>query len=418
MRVAVALLAVLGTAATATAGVEVHGYAKVQASMVLFRDDDLGSLLAGSPANDAQLDLRFDTDWRRSKWDLNIAAEFLAIDGDLVRAAHSVPGDELAALVLGVPDPTDDTQWFDLTYIFKNSGSSLVYGRFDRLSVGYTGNRFVARLGRQALSWGDGLVFQVFDLFNPFPPTVIDTDYKPGVDMLSTQWLLSGGGDVQAVVVPRREGGGQPLAADQSTFAAKWLHLVGGSEIVAVGARHYGDDIVGAGASTNFGGGVLRGDATYTDLAEGEGVFSFLVNLDHSWVVGGHNAYGFVEFFYNGFGVKDLDQGVDSLPPSLLARLIRGELFNLGRDELAVGLQYQWTPLFSIEPTVIVNLDDGSSMLLFHLGFSWRENLRLDGGVQIGFGARGTEYGGVPVVPQPVYVAPGSLVWFRVSRYF
>ena len=34
------------------------------------------------------------------------------------------------------------------------------------------------------MSWGNGLVFQPMDLFNPFTPTAVDRDYKPGNDLL------------------------------------------------------------------------------------------------------------------------------------------------------------------------------------------------------------------------------------------
>jgi hypothetical protein len=418
MRIVGALLAVLATAFTAGAAPEVHGHAKLQLSYRLFRDDDLNSMLAGSPAGDGQLDLRLNTRWRRSRWDLKIDTQLLALDGDSVRAANSTPAGGLAEILLGVPNPSDDTQWFDLSQTFTSSGSSLVFGRFDRFSVGYTGNRFVARLGRQALSWGGGLVFQVLDLFNPFSPTVIDTDYKPGADMLSTQWLLPGGDDLQAVVVPRRAGSGEPVAADQSSLAVRWHHFAGGIEVVLMGARHYDDDIAGAGASFNVAGGILRVNATYTDLADGDGANSLLVNLDHSWVLGGRNAYGFAEYFRNGFGVGDLGRGISSLPPSLLDRLARGELFNLGRNELAVGFHLEWTPLLTFEPTVLLNLDDGSSMLIFHLRYDWLENFKLDAGLQAGLGPRGTEYGGVPVGLQSAYAAPGRLVWLRLCRSF
>ena len=51
----------------------------------------------------------------------------------------------------------------------KNKNASLV--RLDRISIGYTGEKTVLRFGRQAISWGNGLLFTPMDIFNPFDPT-------------------------------------------------------------------------------------------------------------------------------------------------------------------------------------------------------------------------------------------------------
>jgi hypothetical protein len=418
-RAAAVLLAFMSTAPPAVAGaLEVHGRVKLQSSLRLFRHGDLGALIAGSHPIDGLLDLRLDTTWREARWDLTVNTEVTALDGDSVAVLHSPLTDGFGGFLLGLPPPEDDHRWFDFSHTFSSTDNRLVLGRFDRLSVGYTGDRFVMRLGRQALSWGGGLVFQVLDLFNPFPPNVIDTDYKPGTDMLTTQWLLAGGDDLQAIVVPRRAGPGRGVTADESSMAVKWHHFAGSTELELMGARHYGDTIGGAGASGNLAGGVWRANLTVTSLSSGALVTSLLANLDHSWVWGGRNAYGFAEYFRSGFGVTSLDRDVGTLPAPLLDRLARGELFNLGRDELATGLQFQWTPRLTLDPTVIVNLDDRSSMLLLKVGFDWLQNVKLDAGVQVGEGPHGTEYGGVHDSVTGAFLAPGQLLWVKLSRYF
>jgi len=413
----VAVLAIL-LLANPGAAAEVHGHAKLQSSLRHFRADDLGALLAGSNAEDLKLDLRLDTVWRRERWDMTVNTELVAFDGDSVAASSNPLDAELGGFLLGVPQPADDHEWLHLSHTFSSSGSRLVFGRLDRLSVGYTGDRFVARLGRQALSWGNGLVFQVLDLFNPFPPTVIDTDYKPGTDMLSTQWLFANGDDLQAIVVPRRPVRGRDVSADASSLAVKWHHFAGSTEIELMGAAHYDDTIAGIGASGNLAGGVWRVNVAHAALAGGGNTTSFLANLDHSWVWGGRNAYTFVEVFRNGYGVTNLDRDFTALSPALFSRLERGELFNLGRDELAAGLQIEWTPRLKVEPTVIVNLDDRSAMLVSRVTFDWLQNVTLDAGLQAPVGPRGTEYGGVPLRILGLYAGPGSLVWIRVARYF
>jgi len=416
VRVAALLLAALLATATGAAGeLELHGHAKLQGSLRLFDDDELGAAAAGSRVEDATFDLRLNTEWRSTHWDLTVDSQLLSVLGDSPGAAAEIGAEAAGLLGLAVP-ASDPHRWLDLEHTFSSTDSRLICGSFERLSVGFTGNHFVARLGRQALSWGGGLVFQVFDLFNPFAPTAIDTDYKPGTDMLSTQWLLDSGGDVQAIVVPRRPAPGQGLATDASSAALKWHQFTGALEVEFLGARHYDDTVVGAGASGNLAGGVWRVNGTYTRLTGGSGETSLVANFSRSWVWGERNTNAFVELFRSGFGVTDLDRDMTSLPAPLLDRLGRGELFSLGREELAAGIELEWTPLLVLEPTLLVNLDDRSSMLLLAMSYDWRQSLALDAGVQLGFGPRGTEYGGVPA--GSLYASPGRLVWIRLSRYF
>jgi hypothetical protein len=416
-RVWLAALFILA-ATESVAAWDVHGHAKLQSSLLLFRDDDLAAQVTGERAADQTLDLRLNTVYRTARWDLTLNSELLGLTGDSVRARHDPSLGGLGGLLLGLPDPSDAQQWFDLSRSFTDRDSRLLFGRLDRCSVGYTGDRLVLRLGRQALSWGDGLVFQVLDLFNPFAPTAVDTEYKPGSDMLSSQWLLAGGDDVQAIVVPRRPARGAALASADSSLAVKWHHFAGATQLDLLAARHYDDTVAGVGVSGNLGGGVWRLDVAYTSLRSGGSATSLVANSDHSWVWAGRNAYGFLEYFRNGFGVSSVDRGVAGLPAPLVQRLTRGELFSLGRNELAAGLRYEWTPRFTVDPTLIFNLDDHSALWLLHCRFDWLQNFQLDAGAQAGQGPRGTEYGGVPLDEAGLFVAPGRRIWVRVSRYF
>jgi len=261
-------------------------------------------------------------------------------------------------------------------------------------------------------------VFQTLDLFDPFPPNVLDVDYKPGRDMLTTQWLLAGGDDVQAIVAPGREQRGQPLTEAQSSVAAKWHHFTGGgAELDVLAARHDGDTVVGGGVSHSLVGGVWRIDLSNTQLAARH-VTSLLANFDHAWTPGGRSLYGFGEYFYNGFGLAGTGPGPVEIDPALAVRLARGDVFSLGRHELAAGVRFEWTPLLTLSPTAIVNLRDGSTFALVQLQYGWRQNLVVYAGVQAGLGPAGTEYGGVAADQLPGRLSPGTRVWLRLARYF
>jgi hypothetical protein len=417
----IALLAfALGLAFTAPAAAEwkLQGYAKYQFSLQSFAPDDVQAIVAEQHLSLNYADFRINSSYTHSRWNFVAQGQLIFLQGNALEPLNDPLLQDIASFLPGVQKYSDIHQWFDLTHTFSSGGSHLFIGRLDRGFVRYTGDRLVLGLGRQALSWGDGLVFQVFDLFNPFPPNAVDMEYKPGTDMITGQLLATGGDDLQGVIVPRRMNRSQPLTASESSFALKWHHLMGGSELQFLGALHYDDSIAGIGFTHNLAGGVVRFDVTGTFLDHGGHVTSFLVNMDRSWVLAGKNVYGFAEYFRNGFGVTSLDDGINSLSPELLVRLQRGELFNVGRHELAAGFRVEWTPLFYSEPTALVNLNDGSTYFLLRLHHDWRENAVLDAGVQIAIGPRNTEYGGILLNPTNAFVSPGNMFWGRISLYF
>jgi len=226
---------------------------------------------------------------------------------------------------------------------------------------------------------------------------------------------------VQALVVPRRDPATGDLDREASSFAVQWHHFAGATELEWMAARHFDDRVVGVGASRDVGGGVGRCDLTLTRLRDGHDVVSALVNLDHSWIWRGHDAYGFVELYRNGFGATRTGSGVAALAPALVDRLDRGEIFALGRDEAAVGARIDVTPLLGLEPTLLANLHDGSGLALVHLRRDLGDELRLDAGLQLPWGGHGNEYGGVPLAVGTAdgrVLAPGNWLWVRISRYF
>jgi hypothetical protein len=400
------------------AGGGLGGHVKAQALVRDYRSGDAGALPAGNHPDLESLESRMNLAWYRGPWDASLQAQLYLLRGDLVAARNDPQQVGAGSGSLPFPDLSDDRQVFDLGWTLSEGGSHLVEGRLDRVALGYTRGPLAVHLGRQATSWGNGLVFQVLDLFDPFPPDALDTEYKPGIDMLAAQWLFPNGDDLQAIVVPRRTNRRGPLAASQSSAALKWRHFAGSLQLELMTARHYRDEVAGFGASGNLAGAVWRWDLATTFRDGGEPVLSSLVNLDRSWTWGGRNVEGYVELYRNGFGATSLDGGVEALPRALLDRLDRGELFNVGRYEAGGGLRLELSPLTRVDPTALVNLEDGSAYLLLQLHRNWSQNLDLDAGAQAPLGPRGTEYGGVRLETFGSYLAPGSTFWFRASRYF
>ena len=102
---------------------------------------------------------------------------------------------------------------------------------------------------------------------------------------------------------------------------------------------------------------------------------------------------------------------------ALIARINRGELFNIGRDFLVSGVTVELTPRWQFSPTLIWNLNDGSVLWQFNATFDWKQNATIRLGGIIPSGPQGTEFGGIPLGGGQFFRPPTSF-YGRVSYYF
>jgi hypothetical protein len=414
-----ALLCVLALAAAPALADDgkLGGHVKYQYTHTDYRADDIHAVFGDDPARDHGLDLRLKAENRRGSWDFAAHYELLALDGDTLSARRSVAaaGIPFTGAVSGLPD--DRRRLFDLTHAIMDRGRQAVVHRLDRLSVGYGSTRQTLRFGRQAVSWGNGLVFQPLDFVNPFSPVAIDKDYKTGDDMLYGQWLVGEKDDLQAILLPRRDPATHHVEGNQSTYAVKFRARLAGIDVDLLAARHFSENLAGVGVVKSIGGAVWRLDTSFTDLDNGDSATSLVTNLDYSWMWGGKNIYGYIEYFRNGMGETDRASYV--VPSAeLSARIARGELFTLARDYAALGLQVELTPLINLHTNLIANLNDGSKYLQLRGVYDWQQDVQLMAGLNLPSGSRGTEYGGVPVAGSSVFVSSGRVVYVRGGYYF
>ncbi len=357
-------------------------------------EHDVQRQLDGTPAYDHSVDLRLMWQHAWSGLTLQVEHSTTYLAGDSFPFT-SAPGTTLEQA------PTDDERRvMDLTWNIGRGDRHRVLHRLDRLALRYRTGNWDFTLGRQAVSWGSGRVFQPMDLFNPFAPTNVDRDYKAGDDLFLVQRLFGNGSDLQLLAVGRRDADGH-FTGQAGSVAAKWHGFAGNGEVELLAARHVTDQVYGATVRWPLGGALARTDVVATRLREGDWELSVVLNADYSLEIGGRLAYVFVEYFHNDFGVAELPDSAVALPRRLRERLERGELFNLMRDYLAVGGTYEWHPLWNQSFTVITNLADGSSLVQSQITFDPDESQRLDLGVVVPLGSRGEEYGGVAVARSP-----------------
>jgi len=391
------------------------GHTKYQFIHTQIPQDSVLHQINGDSLQDHNLEARLKVSARRERVDFNTHIQFVTVHSDSLSGFREFP----LPVYPGQGVINDNRRWFDLTHEFNNEGKNATLLRLDRLNVGFTGEKTVVRFGRQAISWGNGLLFTPMDILNPFDPTAVDKEYKTGDDMLYGQYLLDNGNDIQTVGVVRRHPVSGEVDRHQSTLAGKYHGFRGSKEYDFLLAEHYDEIVVGLGASTDFGGAIWRADLVWNETDSGS-VFSAVAGGSYSGVIGGHNWSGFMEYFYNGFGQTGGDYSVAGIAANteLLKRLTRGELFNLGRHYLGVSVTIETTPLLNLTPNIFVNLTDPSALAQFVLSYDWKQDIQVLTALSFPIGPNGSEYGGIDAVQPGLYVSTGPSLFAQLAWYF
>ncbi len=352
---------------------EFGGHAKLRLVGQGYPDDSLFRDLVGSTSLDGAGELRLNFSTKRDGWAFHSDYQLLGLYSEF--------------LPMGMPN--DDNRLFDLTKTISEGSDSALLHRLDRLWFGYTGEKAVIRVGRQALSWGNGLFFAPMDLVNPFDPTTIDTEYKTGDDMVYGQYLRDNGDDVQGAAVFRRDPASGDVESDQGTVALKYHGFAGETEYDILVAENHGDTVFGLGGAGSLGGAVWRGDVVVTDT-DSDTIVEVVANLSHSWLWGEHNISGTAEYYF------DRDD----------------------RNYLAGSLMIEMSALWTITPTLVANVDDPSALLQFVTQYSLGDNMTFLGSLNLPLGSNGTEFGGPESGIPNRYLSIDVGVFAQLAWYF
>ena len=383
---------------------EFGGHTKFRAVGQSYPDNSLFRDVVGSETLDLAALLRLNLKLKSGNWTFDSAYQLLGLQGEGLKLSRPL---------------NDDRRLFNLTDVISESSDSVFLHRLDRLWVGYTSEKAVVRVGRQALSWGNGLAYAPMDLVNPFDPASIDTEYKAGDDMAYVQYLQDNGNDVQLAYVARRNLQTGDVDADEATAAVKYHGFAGESEYDLLVASSYGDPVVGLGTSRGMGGAVWSADLVGTDT-DRDTYVQFVTNLMYSWTWAGKNMSGAIEYYFNGFGQKDGQYDPLSLAenPDLLVRLSRGELFALGRHYISGNVMIEMMPLWTVTPTVFINAADPSALFQVVTSYSLSDNMTFLGSINVPIGPDGSEFGGIESGLPDRYLSRGAGLFAQLAWYF
>ena len=403
--------------ANAVQAIDFSGRLKLDANHYDAGDDTLEALVGQEVSSDITGQLRLELKQNINAWEMDMAWQLDA------RHGSSVKKDKLVNEAY--PDfssPYIDPDYWDLQGKITDGAYTQSQHNIDRLSLTYSQTNYVLRLGRQALTWGNGLVFHPMDLVNPFQPIDTDTVYKHGTDMVYGQWLFSNGSDIQMALVPHKQQR-DALKSDpdngKDTYALYANLYFGSLQWNLLLARDYADIVLGVGVNGPLADAVWNMEIIPTWLDDNTVKTSILLNISQASTMLNHNLNSFIEFYHNGFGKTDNRYTLIQLDPALTAHLVRGQQFVTGRDYLTLGATWEWTPLMQLIPTIILNLNDGSNLFDTQFSLSLSNNAFLKGGIRLPFGRRGSEFNGLKLLPnQDIYLARSRQAFLRLEVYF
>ena len=324
-----------------------------------------------------------------------------------------------AAGLTSEPLNIDKRRLLDLTKTLKETEDYVLWHRFDRLFFSIKPSWGDILIGRQAITWGNGFIFNPMDLFNPFAPSDTIRDYKMGDDLVSVRFDTELSGECNLLYVPRRDAITEEVDFKSSSVAGKFHFFAGNIEMDVMGAWHYNEVVLGLGGTGYFKDAAWRTDLVWSTLKNSQnksGYFEFVANIDYSWIWQDKNYYGFIEYYHNSLGKNNYTNAMGD--PDAMERIDRGELFALGKNYLSAQIQMELHPLFNIYLSIINNVRDPSGIIQPWAIFSVTQNLNLHFGATLFYGKKGSEYGGffIPGTNFHTNAAPNAYV--RFTYYF
>jgi hypothetical protein len=268
--------------------------------------------------------------------------------------------------------------------------------RMDRLMLQWHGSGIDLTVGRQPITFGKSFLFTPMDLVNPFLPTVIDQEYKPGIDALRLD--LYAGMSTQITLVSAYAGDwdlpGTVHALSAQTTVGVW-------DLIAFGGLVRRDIVGGLGTAGSLGPVGIRAETTLTvpdpdapaptlDASRQRMGLVFVAQTD-PYVrasVGGdwrptEKTTLSGELYVQTNGAAD---PADYLAQSSGPRYARGELWLMGRTYAGLSVAQELWPILNASLFTVTNLEDPSSMLGASLAWSVADNADVAFGTYAGLG--------------------------------
>ena len=270
-----------------------------------------------------------------------------------------------------------------------DSGAWVVQHNLDRLALRLGRPGLEVQIGRQAFNHGSARMFPATDLFAPFGPGTIDTEFKRGIDGLRATAALGINHELEAYVIAHEPDIVQDPETGEIT-PEEWMYLLrwkgifpGLFDVSLFAGRSYEQPTIGFDISTDLLGAAVYAESSARIAVREEQDTSFqaTAGLEYKW---GFGLSTTAEVYYNNLGSKP--PFTRALTDPSLARQV-GELNYLGNWYAGLAAGYSWE-LLSVGAGYIQNIQDGSLLLTTNVGYDFAENVAVGLGGLIPVGKR------------------------------
>ena len=259
-------------------------------------------------------------------------------------------------------------------------GSVGVFQNLDRANVTARLSFADVIVGRQAIAWGSARVINPTDVIASFTYSELDTEDRTGVDAVRVRVPIGALGEFDAGYVFGRD-----FAADRSAFFVRSQFNVAETDLSPLLIRFREQLLVGIDVARGVGrvGVWVEGARVFTmGRAEISDYFRVSTGMDYSF---GGETYGFIEYHFNGAGVRDPEDYVSNLDRPTYRD---AAVYLMGTHYFALGTTHQLSPLVALSGQFLANVADPSFFLSSAIEYNIAQDIYLSSGAFIGIGDR------------------------------
>ena len=233
-------------------------------------------------------------------------------------------------------------------------------------------------VGRQAIGHGSARIIAPTDIFGPFSPASLDSEYKPGVDAATLTVPLGDAFEVEAIGIGHADG------LSSGIYLLRLAVSLPLFDISTYAGTSYQEPTVGIDVAATIGGTGVYGEVLVRSQENDRLGVRATVGAHHRLPIG---LSGILELHYSTIGGAKPSDYAEVLSR---AEVARGEMFLLGRAYTATSLNYELSPLVNIGMLWIQNLTDGSALVGPSLAWNFDDNVAIGLGMLLGLGQRPT----------------------------
>jgi hypothetical protein len=262
--------------------------------------------------------------------------------------------------------------------------------------------------GRQPIAWGSARFINPTDIIAPYGFQELDTEDRIGVDAVKMNIPLGQMSEIGLGFIA-----GKDLKHENSVlFLRPKLYLLK-TDLALVLMEFQRDHLLGFDLARAIGGAGIWFEAGYMKFKVTEETGMRLSSgADYRL---SDKVYVFGEYHFNGFGeINASDYFLNYSKQAYLENTV----YLSAKNYLALGINYQWTPLLNSGTQPILNLNDLSVMLNQQFEYNLTQNSYLAFGIFKGFGKESELSSSGLLLARSEFGSYSDIYYFSYRKYF